>query len=242
MANLNLINPKLLEEVYTIGNKLKNQYSFDLVKKHRIISFLDRAASRHSVDIEGEGIGKGEAIKIAFKNLRLAQEYLVQNCKGKMVDEHLKVAAALINNYESGLMNYRRETSMTRGQDGPLIYVDPGVIPNEMYKFIEQNNSLENSPIERAVHSHFHIARIHPFVDGNGRLARLTQNCILESVGFPPIQIDPKERTPYLYMLERAERSYRENGGSIKPEQSGFYNYLALKLKESLEDILIKLS
>lgn len=52
---------------------------------------------------------------------------------------------------------------------------------------------------------------IHPFVDGNGRTARLLMNLILMQNGFPPVIIPVEERSEYYRTLTVA------NSGNLRP-------------------------
>lgn len=52
---------------------------------------------------------------------------------------------------------------------------------------------------------HHRFLQIHPFIDGNGRLARELLNFILKKNGFPPIIIPVSEREDYMKFLELAD-------------------------------------
>jgi Fic family protein len=52
---------------------------------------------------------------------------------------------------------------------------------------------------------HFDLLTIHPFVDGNGRTARLLENLYLIREGFVPILIGPEEKARYFDVLQRAQ-------------------------------------
>lgn len=56
----------------------------------------------------------------------------------------------------------------------------------------------------RAVLGHFMFAYIHPYMDGNGRMARFLMNLMLASGGFPWTVIPVQERSVYMNALERA--------------------------------------
>lgn len=58
--------------------------------------------------------------------------------------------------------------------------------------------------IERAALLHVKFAKIHPFVDGNGRTARLLLNLELMKNGYPPIVIRKEERINYYNALDKA--------------------------------------
>lgn len=59
-------------------------------------------------------------------------------------------------------------------------------------------------PVERAAHVHFYLADIHPFVDGNGRVARLLMNLLLMQAGYPIAIIRAEDRAAYYRTLEAA--------------------------------------
>jgi len=58
--------------------------------------------------------------------------------------------------------------------------------------------------IERAALLHVIFVKIHPFVDGNGRAARLLLNLELMKNGYPPIVIRKEERIDYYNALDKA--------------------------------------
>ncbi|MBU4300180.1 MAG: Fic family protein [Nanoarchaeota archaeon] len=86
------------------------------------------------------------------------------------------------------------------------------------------------NPVVLASIAHFVFASIHPFADGNGRMARLLHSWILLKAGFPLFVFDPKKRNEYFGFLE-AGRS-----GSI----DGFINFCIIEHKNSLEKIMKK--
>jgi Fic family protein len=71
----------------------------------------------------------------------------------------------------------------------------------------------------------------HPFVDGNGRTARVLMNPILVSEGYPPaiIKADPGRRIAYLDALE---------GASVQGELEPFEVVVAEAAEEGLDRYL----
>ena len=53
-----------------------------------------------------------------------------------------------------------------------------------------------------AAEAHIKLVTIHPFTDGNGRIARLLMNLILFHYGFPPAIIKAKDRVAYFDAIE----------------------------------------
>lgn len=60
------------------------------------------------------------------------------------------------------------------------------------------------SPQIQASIAHFIFASIHPFADGNGRIARLIHSWILLKNGLPLFVFDPNRRNEYFSLLEKA--------------------------------------
>ena len=73
----------------------------------------------------------------------------------------------------------------------------------EWYNAEEQKAVL--SPIELAAVFHYRYIRIHPFEDGNGRIARLLVNYILTRHQYPMIVVKSKDKDNYLTALNRCD-------------------------------------
>ncbi|MEA1961420.1 MAG: Fic family protein [Bacillota bacterium] len=80
------------------------------------------------------------------------------------------------------------------------------LIKEQMEKLIERYNTewQRFHPIERAAMLHGEFVKIHPFVDGNGRTARLLLNFALMKAGFPPVIIKKEMRPEYYDGLDWA--------------------------------------
>jgi Fic family protein len=60
-------------------------------------------------------------------------------------------------------------------------------------------------PVELAAQAHHRLVAIHPFVDGNGRTARLVMNLVLFKHGYPPAVILRVNRKQYYQVLMQAD-------------------------------------
>ena len=88
---------------------------------------------------------------------------------------------------------------------GPVILPNPRKVPDLMSEFMAWLHSSTQNPIELAALAHYKFVAIHPFVDGNGRTARLFMNLILMIYGYPPAIIRPEDRLEYIKSLETAQ-------------------------------------
>jgi Fic family protein len=86
---------------------------------------------------------------------------------------------------------------------------------------------LENEPEPaiRAVLGHWLFGYIHPYPDGNGRMARFLMNAMLASGGYPWTVIRVEDRTAYLQVLESA---------SVDMDIRPFASFLAERVQWSL--------
>src|SRR3989338_7756407 len=64
-------------------------------------------------------------------------------------------------------------------------------------------------PIELAAIAHLKFIEVHPFGDGNGRVARLMTNLILMRNGYPPINIKVRDTIPYVKELQYAQNTQK---------------------------------
>lgn len=107
--------------------------------------------------------------------------------------------------------NWKQEHNGTTGiRDGKLIYMEyasPLDTPRLMTRWLKEfNRKLNNaSSPAKAVNVyawiHLSLVRIHPFFDGNGRIARLIANLPLLRGGQPPIIISLRRRAEYIDLL-----------------------------------------
>lgn len=96
---------------------------------------------------------------------------------------------------------------------------------DRMKKYFEVLNDSTQDLLEKIAYSHVQLAKIHPFLDGNGRCARLVLNYQLMKHGLAPIIIPYKERHRYFETLETFK---------VKKDIKPFIEYLIEKEKETL--------
>ncbi len=115
-----------------------------------------------------------------------------------------------VNSYTVHAGIYKTRPNSVRTPAGTIFhYASPEETPALMYDLIKWYNQAAAggtlSPIELAAIFHYRYIRIHPFEDGNGRIARLMVNFILKRHGWPMMVVKTKNKQAYLTALARAD-------------------------------------
>ena len=88
-------------------------------------------------------------------------------------------------------------------------YASPEETPALMSDLVDWYNESEAigkyTPVELAALFHYRYIRIHPFEDGNGRIARLMVNYILARHGWPMIVVRSRLKSDYLDALHQSD-------------------------------------
>jgi len=108
-----------------------------------------------------------------------------------------------INDFEAG--KYRNvRVRISGSMTIPPNHLKVSELMTEMFDQIQSYAKPEEA-LDLAIESHYKLVTIHPFVDGNGRTARLLLNLILLQNNFPLTFIQKEERKRYLAALEKAQ-------------------------------------
>ena len=112
---------------------------------------------------------------------------------------------------------WKREDNGTYGAEGGrsvyMSYASADETPKLMCGWIKAFNSFfggikgEEAALEAYLFAHVSFVRIHPFFDGNGRLARLLANLPVLYAGFPPIVVPSEARLDYIRELWDYQRA-----------------------------------
>lgn len=108
----------------------------------------------------------------------------------------------------AGRYKIRPNSVITR--DGERFeYASPEETPSLMSDLVDWYNEAEAqailTPVELAAMFHYRYIRIHPFEDGNGRIARLLVNYILARHDWPMIVVRNRNKGQYLDALHEAD-------------------------------------
>jgi len=133
-----------------------------------------------------------------------------------------KIILKNIDNTEAG--HYRTSNVMITG----AVHIPPSAVKIKklMGEFSEwyYKNKKKMPVAELAAWVHYKIVHIHPFIDGNGRTARLLMNLILIQNGYPPAVILNVDRQKYYRALKDAD----------KEKYNGFMNFIGRSIERSL--------
>ena len=123
---------------------------------------------------------------------------------------------------------YRKQKVIISGTN--FIPPAPDKISDLMESFVDGNPGIreKNHPVEFVAIIHKELVTIHPFIDGNGRAARLLMNLALLQSGYPVAIIPPVLRREYLDTLNKTHK------GDDKP----FNKFIAGVCYESAKEYL----
>jgi Fic family protein len=122
---------------------------------------------------------------------------------------------------------YRQRNVIITGTD--FTPPTPTEVPVAMRDFFDRLPTLrELHPVEYAAMLHLDLVTIHPFIDGNGRTARLLMNLALLQAGYPITIIPPIIRGDYISAIRE----------SNKRNNRPFIDFISCCVWESQKDYL----
>ncbi|MHB8280661.1 MAG: Fic family protein [Candidatus Humimicrobiaceae bacterium] len=234
--------------------KLKDDWIADMQKKALILE------SHHSTHIEGTALTLEQAKNILegrkVKGVNCDDEKELLNYKKAMdflskylgkddpvsegiVREIHKIIVKGVRGENADPGNYRKiQNYVVNSRTREIIYTPPSPleVPHLMREFMEWINKAEDSsPILVAGISQFQFVHIHPFIDGNGRTARLLSTLILYKTGydfkrlFTISEYYDKDRPAYYQAIQ----SVRNNNMNM----TSWLNYFVEGLRSQMEEI-----
>jgi Fic family protein len=105
---------------------------------------------------------------------------------------------------------YKTQNNHVLTQTGEIFrFAEPFEVQARMQVVVELSNRSTftdlTAVLVTAANLHYEFVRIHPFDDGNGRMARLFMNLFLIKHGFPPAIIKTQDKTEYFRALQQAD-------------------------------------
>lgn len=198
--------------------------------------------------IEGNTLSMAETAEVIEKNLTVA---------GKTITEHLEAhshAEAIDLVKTIGVVKKRNQINLDDilaihkmvlqkiniDQAGRLRTVAVRVIgspipcpnylkvPTLMDELVTSITTAHEALATIAAHAHLQLVYIHPFVDGNGRTARLLMNLLLLQEEYPPVSIDVKDRITYINAIQKA----------LQGDSDDYYRFIYENIERSLDEYI----
>ena len=133
-----------------------------------------------------------------------------------------KIVMKNIDEYGSGSFRHTNVKIIGAVHVPPESYKIQNEMENLLNWYFENLNTM--SVPELAAWIHYHFVWIHPFIDGNGRTARLLMNLILIQNGYPPAVVLNVDRKKYYKVLRKADMD--------KPQE--FIDFIGKSIERSL--------
>ena len=149
----------------------------------------------------------------ALKNIPLTQNFIRTLHKTLLREDYTvyrNLPGGVPTSYviHAGQYKTRPNSVITRYGDR-FEYALPEETPSLMADLVDWYNKAEQegklSPVELAALFHYRYIRIHPFEDGNGRIARLLVNFILSRHNYPMIVVRSRKKREYLEALHQTD-------------------------------------
>jgi hypothetical protein len=180
--------------------------------------------------------GHAKAIEIIYS--LLSKSTLTEN---DLFDLHRAVVINPPFDIDKPVGAWKRIDNGAYWSDQYIMYPPPSSMKKLMALWLELTNSLsvpeshlEAIKIYSVIHNTF--VAIHPFFDGNGRIARLLANLPVIKAGFSPIIVSNSVRFEYSSLMKNNKLKNHESMELITPEKE-FEDLLYLQWKASLDII-----
>ncbi|MFB9596972.1 Fic family protein [Saccharothrix longispora] len=126
---------------------------------------------------------------------------------------------------------WKQQANHVMRPDGPVLeYTPPEQVASQVDELVKLYHTYaDRNPVIRAAWLHHRFVRIHPFEDGNGRVARCLTLLTLLRHDLAPLVVDRRERNRYLECLDKA------NEGDLRPLVRFFAELEIVALRSELE-------
>lgn len=165
-------------------------------------------------DMKAHNVGLKMMVEEASNPDRQLSENFIRQLHHTLLREDYNVYRknenGVITSYTVHAGQYKtRPNSVITATGERFEYASPEETPALMHDLIEwykeEELKKELTPIQLATVFHYRYIRIHPFEDGNGRIARLLVNYILRRHNYPMIVVKTKNKQHYLNALNQCD-------------------------------------
>jgi Fic family protein len=240
------MDKKLLEKIIEKKKLLAKHKPISPILKKNLNDWMRVKLTYNSNAIEGNTLNEQETALVVNEWITIAGKYLREIIEAKNHDEALTYVITLskklkINNIsqihileihriilslidKSNSWVYRRVPVRILGSQ--TILPNYLKVPDLMDELDHRLKKTKDNPIKIACDLHYKLVSIHPFVDGNGRTARLAFNLVLLIAGYPLVCILHAQRNSYLASLEKAQTGW---------SMDTYYDFMMQSIERSLD-------
>jgi len=236
------INDSILNKIENKKKKLDSLRPLPKDSVKRIIEDIRLRHTYHSDAIEGNTLTLQETKLVLEEGVTIGGKPLKDHIEARNDAEAFDLMIELVNSKKKisqeiiqqihefvtkGILTkpgqYRTENVAIAGAKiRPPSYLK---IVKLMDEYVQNIEKLKLQNIKKAAFIHHEFVRIHPFIDGNGRVARLLTNFYLMKKGYPPIIIQKEDRKNYYKSLNKADLG----------DLSDFATFIAGAVNESIQ-------
>jgi len=153
--------------------------------------------------------GKSITEHLEATNHALALDFIKEQIERKPSDlkekDILKIHEIIFDRIDRENAGFYRRVPV-RISGSAVVLPNPKKVQDLMNNFFKWlKNETKMHAVELASEAHYRFVTIYPFLDGNGRTARLLMNMILMMRGFPPAIIRKNDRLTYIKSLEKPQ-------------------------------------
>lgn len=240
---------QLLQEIDILHKQWSSMGAPSFTQKQKMEEYFAVQYTYESNRIEGNTLSLGETMMVIKEGITIS---------GKTIHEHLEAinhheAIGMLYEWVKGYLSFNERLLLQihglilRGIDRanagiyrkvevritgsehvpPQPYLVPKLMEDYFLFYHKHSSSLH--PVILAAEMHERLVSIHPFIDGNGRTARLVMNLILLSHGYPLIILkgDLASRQRYYKALENVQ---------LNGDAAPFHQLLISAMHHSLQE------
>lgn len=197
----------------SIVKKIKEQFEIEMTYNSNAIEG-NSLTLKETYLVISEGIAiKGKPLKdhLEAKDHKEALDFLYE-----LIDKDKKITVSeyLVRQLHQLVVNKSHSDIAGKYREGNVIITgskhtppEGFQVPHKMRELVSwlNKNQKKHHVIELAALLHHKLVYIHPFVDGNGRMARLVMNVLIMKAGYPLAIILRNDRKRYYRVLSEAD-------------------------------------